>query len=106
MTVYSDIPEVNDLYVKLEQCDQALQMVNDQTGTLKQFSVGLLQAPTAPGPPVITLPMPAPITIVLPNPASASTMTIIHDQLVTYHDDLVTQLTNLGVTATPTRMEG
>lgn len=105
MSAYSDIPEINTLYIKLEECNQALAMVTDQTGTLISFSVGLKQAPTVPGPPLITLPMPAPITIVLENPAIASTMTLIHDQLVTFQADLISQLTALGVTAAPARSQ-
>lgn len=105
MTAYSDIPEVNTLYNKLQECNQALAMVNDQTGTLKSFSVGLINAPVSPGPPSITLPMPAPITIVLDAPATQSTMTLVHDQLVLRQTDLTDQLTALGVTSTPAKSE-
>lgn len=101
MSAYSDIPEINTLYMKLEECNRALAMVTDQTGTLKSFSVGLIAAEIVPGPPEITLPMPAPITIVLENTATPSTMTLIHDQLVTFQSDLVAQLTALGITSPP-----
>jgi hypothetical protein len=99
MTAYSDIPEVNTLYAECEKVDTAIKMIDDGTGTMTHFTIG----PKPPPPNMTPTAFVSPVQIMLPNPAQQTTVDEIRVQLVTYQNDLVAQLTALGVTAPPVK---
>lgn len=90
MSAYIDVPEITQLHAKLQQCNMALAMIDDGTGTLTKYTIGSTTIA---------------VEIVLALPGAMGTMAQIRQELINHQATLVAQLEALGVTDTPPAME-
>lgn len=93
MTEYSDVEQVNKLYVEQQQVQAAISLI-DNGGKMTSFAV------SPPEPPPDTPPVGTPVYILVAD-AQQSTMDALRAQLVTRYGAINTELASLGVTNTP-----
>ena len=99
MTQYSDVPQVNDLYIEQEQVQAAITLI-DSGGTLTAFTLSPPPLPpfdpdNPPPPPLMT------VRIVYGGTVQQSTMDAVRAQLVTRSGEINDELASLGVTSSP-----
>jgi hypothetical protein len=96
MSAYDDQQQITALYTENESIGQAIGLI-DAGGTLSHFTVVGAPPPTdSPGGPPTTFN--PPVAIFMAKPATTATMSAIRTELVNRSTDIVTALTNLGVT--------
>jgi hypothetical protein len=102
MTEYTDIPEANRLYLLIQDCDRAIDMIDAGTGTLTNFTVGGNATTVQPTntSPMLSMPVNIPVA-----QAAPETVTQIRAELITYQNELTTQLESLGVVNPPVKAE-
>lgn len=96
MVAYIDVPAVNVLYMEQEQINNAITMLDDG-GRVMNFTVG----PRPPDPGMMSSGMPMmPVMIMVPDPP-AGLMDQARAALVIRQNEIIAELTALGVTEGP-----
>jgi hypothetical protein len=102
VTDYSDIPQVNQLYIEQQQVETAISLI-DNGGTLTAFTISPPPPPPPYDPmnPVPPSPMMMDVRITNIGTVAPETLTALRAQLVERDNEITAELTSLGVTTTP-----